>query len=81
MKTRGLRLNSFNAPIVSRDMRLRSGSSLSRNWKSPVAPARTRVIFKLSPMPLKPAKSLAIKLGDSGIEKPKLEYEETELEV
>jgi len=32
-------------------------------------------------MLLKPAKSLAIKLGDSGIEKPKLEYWETELEV
>ena len=72
MKTRGLRLNSFNAPTISRKIRLRRGSSFSRNWKSPGAPERTRVIFKLSPMPLNPAKSLAIKLGDSGIEKPKL---------
>ena len=47
---------------------------IERRLPVAVAPARTRVIFKLSPMPLKPAKSLAIKLGDSGIEKPKLEY-------
>jgi hypothetical protein len=54
-------------------MRERSGSSFNRNLKSPVAPGRIGVIFKLSPMPLKPAKSLAIKLGDSGIAKPKFE--------
>jgi hypothetical protein len=44
-----------------------------------VAPARIGVIFKLSPMPLKPAMSLAIKLGGSGIANPKLEVSATGL--
>ena len=36
-------------------------------------------LLKLAPMLLKPAKSLAIKLGDSGIANPKLEVSATSL--
>jgi hypothetical protein len=71
MKSFGLRLKSFNAFHISRPMRRRRGSSLNRNLKSPVA--RAGVNFKLSPMLLKPERSLAINPGDSGIEKPKFE--------
>jgi hypothetical protein len=74
MKTRGLRLNSLNAFAISREMRLRRDSSFNRNLKSPVAPGPVRgATLKMSPILFNPAKSLEIKLGGSGIAKPKFE--------